>query len=393
MSSPLEDMNPKEVGERLRAARDTVKVTQAQAAEAIGVARTTLVAIEAGQRRVRMEELRSLARLYKTSVNALLRSEAVHADLIPRFRRLTGSYPEAVDDAARLLNDLARAEVELENLLGVKRARDYPPERPILPGDVTMQAEQDALELRQRLGLGLAPVQDIISLLELQLGVRVFVRKLHEKISGLFAYDPAMGACILLNANHRRDRRVNTAVHELGHLVSRQPAEVLDEESVPETREERYAHAFARNFLMPARAVMAQFKELTAGARNLSRRHVIELAHAFGVSRKALVWRLEELRLVPAGAWDWFDKNGGITDEQEREVLGDRALGDPHREDGQGPTTVRLCLLAAAAWKQGLLSEGQLAELLKIDRVDLRRLLQDGDAEGSNGDDAPKLLA
>jgi Zn-dependent peptidase ImmA (M78 family) len=202
-------------------------------------------------------------------------------------------------------------------------------------------------------------VQDIISLLELQLGVRVFVRKLHEKISGLFAYDPAMGACLLLNANHRRDRRVNTAVHELGHLVSRQPAEVLGEESVPETREERYAHAFARNFLMPARAIMAQFKELTAGATNLSRRHVIELAHAFSVSRKALVWRLEELRLVPVGAWVWFDKNGGITDEQEREVLGDRALGDPHREDAQGPTTVRLGLLAAAAWKQGLLSEGR----------------------------------
>lgn len=394
MSSALEDMNPKEVGERLRVARDAAKLTQAQAAETIGVARTTLVAIEAGQRRVRMDELRKLAHLYKTSVNALLRSEAVHADLVPRFRRLMSSYPEAVDDAARLLNNLARAEVELENLLGVRRTRDYPPERPILPGDVTIQAEQDALELRQRLGLGLAPVHDIVSLLELQLGIRVFVRKLHEKISGLFAYDPATGACILLNANHRRGRRASTAAHELGHLVTRQPAEVLgEEEGVPETREERYAHAFARSFLMPARAVMAQFRELTAGARNLSRRHVIELAHAFGVSREALVWRLEELSLVPAGAWEWFEKNGGITDEQEREVLGDRLPGDGQREEARQPTTVRLAVLAAAAWKQGLLSEGQLAELLKIDRVELRRLLQDGDAEGSNGDDAPKLLA
>lgn len=211
MTSTLEDMNPKEVGERLRVARETAKLTQAQAAEAISVARTTLVAIESGQRRVRMEELRNLARLYKTSVNALLRAEAVHADLMPRFRRLVSSYPDAVDQAARLLNELARAEVELENLLGVKRTREYPAERPILPGDVRLQAEQDALELRQKLGLGLAPIQDIVSLLELQLGVRVFVRKLHEKISGLFAYDQATGACILLNANHRRGRRALTA--------------------------------------------------------------------------------------------------------------------------------------------------------------------------------------
>lgn len=393
MTSALEDMNPKEVGERLRVARETAKLTQAQAAEAIGVARTTLVAVESGQRRVRMEELRSLARLYKSSVNALLRAEAVHADLMPRFRRLVSNYPDAVDQAARLLNELARAEVELENLLGVKRTREYPAERPILPGDVRLQAEQDALELRQRLGLGLAPIQDIVSLLELQLGVRVFVRKLHEKISGLFAYDQATGACILLNASHRRGRRALTAAHELGHLVTRRPAEVVDKEGAPETREERYAHAFARSFLMPARAIMTQFKELTAGAKNLSRRHVIELAHAFGVSREALVWRLEELRLVPVGAWDWFERNGKISDEQEREVLGDRAIGDHQRDEARLPTTVRLGVLAASAWKQDLLSEGQLARLLHLDRVELRRLLQQDEEQGSDGDDAPELLA
>jgi Zn-dependent peptidase ImmA (M78 family)/DNA-binding XRE family transcriptional regulator len=393
MTSALDSINPHEVGERLRIAREDAKLKQAQAAEAIGIARTTLVAIEQGQRRVRIEELRALARLYGTSVNGLLRLEAVHADLVPRFRKLGTSYPDAVEQAANLLNDLARAEVELENLLGIQRRQNYPPARPLLPGDVRMQAEQDALELRQWLGLGQAPVPDIVGMLELQLGVRVFVRKLAADISGLFAFDEATGACILLNANHRRGRRNLSAAHELGHLVTRQPAEVLDRQTGEETREERYAHAFSRNFTMPARTVIEQFKEMTAGSKKLERRHVILLGHVFGVSREAVVRRLEELRLVRAGAWDWFEKNGGISDEQEREVLGDHLMPDPGMENAREPTTLRLALLAAAAWKQEILSEGQLAQLLKIDRVELRRLLQDGDAEGSNGDDAPELLA
>lgn len=393
MTSPLDRLNPQEVGERMRIAREAAKLKQQQAANAIGIARTTLVAIEQGQRKVKLDELRALARVYGTSVNALLRQESVHADLVPRFRKLASSYPDAVDDAARLLNDLARAEVELENLLGVQRARNYPPERTILPGDVRIQAEQDALELRQRLGLGMGPIQDIVSLLELQLGVRVFVRKLPAEVSGLFAFDAATGACILLNANHPRSRRNSTASHELAHLVTRQPAEVLDQKTSEESREERYAHAFSRSFTMPARAVMEQFKAITAGSRNLSRRHVIELAHYFGVSRESLVRRLEELRLVRAGAWEWFDQNGGITDKQEREVLGDRLAVDNHGEEARAPTTARLALLAAAAWKQGLLSESQLARLLRLDRVELRRLIQDGDAGGSDGDDAPELLA
>lgn len=394
MTSPLDKLSPHDVGERLRIARDAAMLKQQQAADAIGIARTTLVAIEQGQRKVKLAELRALARLYQTSVNALLRLEAVHADLMPRFRKLTSSFPDAVDEAACLLNDLARAEVELENLLGVRRTRNYPPERPILPGDVRIQAEQDTLELRQRLGLGVAPIHDVISVLELQLGVRVFVRRLSgSDISGLFAFDDATGACILLNANHPRDRRDLTACHELAHLVTRQPAEVLDRRTSEDSREERYAHAFARCFMMPARTVMEQFKEVTAGSKNLSRRHVILLGHTFGVSREALVRRLEELKLVKSGAWDWFEQNGGISDEQEREVLGDRLHADKQRDEARRPTTHRLGLLAAAAWKQGLLTEGQLAQLLRIDRVELRRLIQEGEAGGSDGDDAPELLA
>ena len=390
--TPLEQIAPEEVGERLRIAREAAGIKQAEAALAIDVARTTLVAIEQGQRRIRMSELQQLAKLYRTSVNALLRQEAVQVDLAPRFRKVVGTSDQAADAAAKLLGDLAKAEVELENLLGIKRVANYPPERPILRGDVRSQAEHDAMELRQRLGLGNGPVADIVALLELELGVRVYVRRLDSRISGLFAYDDALGPCILLNASHPRDRRTQSAAHETGHFVStRREAEVLHSHEAENSREERYANAFARALLTPARTLTQKFQELTAGSDRLSRRHVIVLAHFFGVSREAMVRRLDELSLVKPGTWEWFESNGGISDEQARQVLGDLVVPDIQKAQADRPTTLRLNLLAAQVYRQGLLSEGQLARLLNLNRIELRQIL-DMEAEGSEADGAATLL-
>jgi Zn-dependent peptidase ImmA (M78 family)/DNA-binding XRE family transcriptional regulator len=379
----LEQISPQEIGERLRIARENAKLKQEDAARLIDAARTTVVAIEQGQRRVRIGELQKLAKGYGTSVNALLRREAVHVDLAPRFRKILGSKDGAAADAADLLGKLAKAEVELENLLGIERLRNYPPERAILPGDVRAQAENDAMQLRQSLGLGNRPVPDILTLLEMELGVRVYVRRLDSGISGLFAYDDAIGPCILLNASHPRERRTQSAGHETGHFVStRRSAEILYRHEKENSREERYANAFGRAFLMPARGVMQKFQEVTAGSDRLTRRHIIILAHFFGVSREAVVRRLEELGLSKEGTWDWFQANGSITDEQVRQVLGDLVAPDAHKAEADRPTTLRLNLLAAEAHRQGLLSEGQLARLLCLDRIELREILDNLESEG-----------
>ena len=377
--SLLDEMPATKVGERLRLARESAQVTQANAAAAIDVARTTVVAMENGQRRIRINELQKLARLYGVSVNSILRDEAVHVDLEPRFRALPDVHNStAAKDAIRLISTLARAEVELENLLGIQRAGSYPVERPLLRGDIAAQAEHDATELRARLGLANGPIQNIVAMLELELGVRVYVRPLHAKIAGLFAYDDALGPCMLLNAAHPRERRAQTAAHEIGHLVAnRRTPDILHEGEEERSREERYANAFARAFLTPERAVMQKFQEVTAGADHLTRRHVILLAHFFGVSREAMVRRLEELRLTKVGSWDWFCANGGISDADARQVLGDLLTVDPQKAENSRPTTVRLQLLAAEAYRKKLVSEGQLARLLSLDRARVRELLDD----------------
>ncbi|PYE30164.1 Xre family transcriptional regulator [Rhizobium sp. PP-WC-1G-195] len=393
MSEVTDQLTQEQIGERLRVARESAGRTQADAAEAIGVARTTLVAMEKGARRVKIAELQQLARLFGTSANGLLRKEAVHVELTPKFRKLGENEEKAVTEAAELMSRLVRAEVELESLLGIEHVRNLPPERRILTGDVRQQAEQHALELRHWLGLGLAPVADIVSLLELQMGVRVYSRRLAAKISGLFSFDESVGACILLNANHPLDRRTQTAAHELGHLVStRMDAEVNEIDELESSREEKYANAFARGFLTPAQAVRQKFAEVTAGSSSLTRRHVIVLAHIFHVSREAIVRRLEELQLTKRGTWDWFKANGDITDDQARQVLGDADKSDRLKDDAALPVSLKASLMAYQAAQRGLLSEGQLARLLHIDRVQVRDLLSDIDAEESEANAATSIL-
>lgn len=375
MNIPANTLPREVMGRRLRIARENGRLTQADAAERIGVSRTTLVAVEQGARAVKSGELRALVDLYGVTMNHLLRRDAVHVDLVPRFRKLAALEDPGVDEAAQLLNDLVSAEVELESVLGIERALNLPPERSLLTGDVQRQAENDALELRSWLGIGVRPITDIRALLELELGVRIYEYPLKGNVSGLFAFDDMVGACMLVNAQHPVERQAQTFSHEVGHLVStRRKPEVYQDRHIQNSREERYATVFGRVFLMPARAVMHKFKEITAGAKSLSRRHVIILAHYFGVSREAAVRRLEELDLAPNGAWDWFTQNGGITNEQVVEVLGfDRTrpavdAGVSHR------VSLRLGTLAAEAMKRGLMSEGQVSQLLKIDRIDVRSL-------------------
>lgn len=387
MTKPNYELSPAELGERLKIARETANITQDAAAKAAGIARTTLVAIEKGQRAARLDEIQALSRFYNVSANSLLRRDAVHVDLVPRFRSLQETSGTGSEHAARMLNDLVRVEVELENILGVKKPSNYPSEKSILPGDVRKQAEQDALSLRAWLGLGEGPIQNLFALLELQLGIRIYTRKLDSDVSGLFAFDEAIGACILINASHREDRRNLTGAHELGHFIAtRRRPEIYQDGKYENSREERYANAFASAFLMPARAVMEKFKELTIGSTHLTRRHIILLSHFFGVSRQAIVMRLEELALTKKGTWDWFKDNGGITDEQARQVLGLAANEEIQVSDAQSS---RLFLLAIEAWKKDLISEGQMSEMLKLDREKVRELLDE--AEEDEIDDLFKL--
>jgi hypothetical protein len=104
-----------------------------------------------------------------------------------------------------------------------------------------------------------------------------------------------------------------------------------------------------------------------------------------------MVRRLEELGLAKNGTWDWFVANGGISDEQAREVLGISTERYLNAAVSQGPVPPRLCLLAREAYRRGVYSEGQLARLLQLDRYETRLVLDGAEQEESEANDLFKL--
>jgi hypothetical protein len=52
----------------------------------------------------------------------------VHLDMVPRFRKLQESSDDAVERATRLLNDLVRAEVELDRTFDLRTGQGIGPD-------------------------------------------------------------------------------------------------------------------------------------------------------------------------------------------------------------------------------------------------------------------------
>lgn len=367
------------IGERLRIARTTAGLTQEQAAKAASVARTTLVAIERGERSARAEELVALAGVYGTNTNTLLRKTALSVDLVAQFRRPANSSVKEEDavEAVRLLHRLATSTVELERRLRKPQSHVYPAERPISRGQVEQQAEDLAIELRTQYGLGLGPLSDIASFAELDLGIRLFFRPIASKIAGVFAFHAEVGACVLVNANHPRERQDITIAHEIAHLLtSRSETDVcLADGQKPAS--ERFADLFAVAFHLPAITIRKRFREVVDSDGKFSARHVLLLADRFHVSTEAMTRRLEKLSLLPEGTFERIRASG----------LGKRSLRDTVVPLDSSPTPptrapLRLAILIAEAHQQELISEAQAAAMLSVDRLEIRRILDElGDAD------------
>jgi Zn-dependent peptidase ImmA (M78 family)/DNA-binding XRE family transcriptional regulator len=372
------------LGQRLQEARSRRGLTQQDAAEHLDVARTTITAIEKGERRVRAGELIRLAELYTVPVSEIVRQRPPTQSFVVQFRSLLRRTDRAASELEQRTYDFQRLcedYLELERLCRAPLRRREPPEYDLLrEGEHGISPEEAGEELalaeRRRLGLGDGPIPDVRYVLETDVGMRIFGLELPSDVAGIFAYTEDLGGCVAFNVRHPVERCRVSMAHEYAHfLTSRYRPEFTylgRYQRVPAF--ERLATVFSVAFLLPGTGLRPRFHAVQrskGGVAGVTPADLCTLADYFGVSLEALTVRLEDLHLLPPGTWERL-KTSGLRVREAQTLLD---LKGPQNES-IGALPLRYQRLAVTAFQLGHLSQGQLAKFLRTDIVTSREVAE-----------------
>jgi Zn-dependent peptidase ImmA (M78 family)/transcriptional regulator with XRE-family HTH domain len=380
-------ISSQKLGERIAFARKRSNLTQAELAGQLGIARTTLVAMEKGERRPSNAELIKVAALLKISVHELVREHAVTADVSPRFRMTAppGHAAEA-DVVVKRLHALGTKYAELEQLLGIRRIpaplesiETYRSDR-AGAGWVSGAANamrllgQDAARtVRNALDVGDGPALSLEQQLELQAGLRIFHLAMPHAIAAMLIWSDAIGACVAINKGHPLERRRWSLSHETAHFLrDREAGEVLPLQ-LPRRADpaEVFAESFAQEFLMPSGAIARRFSERVRANGRFTIADILWMAHLYQVSFQAMTLRLEDLDLLPHGTYEGLAEKKFKASEAA-EALGLQAIADTLPKVLPFPD--RFVTLAVQAYERELISESEFAAYLEVDRITARHI-------------------
>jgi hypothetical protein len=182
----------------------------------------------------------------------------------------------------------------------------------------------------------------------------------------LFLASDEEGSFALVNTSRSRNRQLFTLAHEYCHiLLHRGVGTRLDYDvfGVPKKGDpvEMAAGAFAAAFLMPCSKV----RECWSIRAKSKRSRLIWLKRYFGVSYRALGWRLLNLGLVTKSERETFEQDEAEISYVEKLLYGpelEPCISIPALSD-------RLKFLAQRAYLSGDVSVSKLAEWLEVDLV------------------------
>ncbi|MCX5951933.1 MAG: ImmA/IrrE family metallo-endopeptidase [Cyanobacteria bacterium] len=372
----LDSIDPRRLGDLLQQARKKMGMTQADAARVIDAARTTLVAIEKGERRLKPNELIQLARAYGRSVSDFVRPTPAIEPFEVQFRAVYHRQEQEelqINPVIEHFEQLCRNYLELEQIMDAPMTRTYPPEYRCNTLPLEAAAENIALAERQRLGLGDGPLPLLRDILEISVGIRVFYLKMPPKYSEIYSYDSQLGACMAINQNHYEERRRWSMAHGYLHFLAHRHKPVLDFDGQYQRRpeSEQLAESFPKYFLMPTSGLLRRFNDMSSVHGKFTTTNLFTLANYYGVSLEALANRLEDLALLPTGSWARL-RDRGI---KVRKVQQDLGLQETAHRSDQLP--VHYQHLAIDALEQGKITEGRFADFLEVDRLEARRIAEE----------------
>jgi len=329
------------IAERIRLARTGSQHTQDEVARALGVDRTSVVRMEAGQRKINAVELAEMANLFDVPITYLL------SPLDP-VGAVVSRRSAVLEDPSAAARDEWRQDVDLENhardvtMLGKLGLIGEPELR--LPAAATpanrTEAESLATSVRQALGLPAGALPELADVSERWGLYLLVVDRDADGASMLLDSPPGVGAAVI---GGRTDpgRRRSTAAHELAHHLFGDAYSSDVRVSINAEDREQVIDWFARALLLPTADLRQQWPE---GADEDAQWHtLVRIAGAYRVSWSLAVQTARDAGVIDAAATSSF--------VARRPVRGDflAQLGTAPSEDLRTGTT-------GPAWKQAVLA-------------------------------------
>lgn len=228
-----------------------------------------------------------------------------------------------------------------------------------------------ATEFRNSIGYNSSEPIDMNALLQ-QLDI-IAVFKKCDDFSGLCIKE-GNDKFILINSSHSLGRQNFTIAHEIYHLFYDKEFETHQchiDYSQTKSRNEKWADIFASHLLIPEDGILRLIPDYEDKKDKLSLSTLLKIEQTYKCSRKALLKKLEMLKLLSKSAVEKFSENiisnallYGYTSElyspsKERALLG--AYGS----------------LANKLYQDEKISEGHYTELMKAIGINIDEIVED----------------
>lgn len=351
-------MTNEAMGRRVRQARESAGLSQADLAAFLDLDNTMVSKIEAGSRRLQMHELFGVVEATGFPLSHFRGEVEPTPELALSARLKEGRLSVEDDPAIARVDALVRAHRDLART-GVQVSET--PEIPLkVSGPPWNQGVAGARQLRSKLEAGTGPMSDLADRIETHLGFHVALQPEQSPISGLCATIPGF-TLLFVNTDNDPGHQNFTLAHELAHAIFGDGGLLqihLEGDDQGKGAAETRADAFAVEFLLPAQGVRRWFERLTP----VSDHDILDGMLAFGVSLPAMVNRLQNLNLIGA------DQASRLRDEHTRKTLfnslgrGEEYLAaEAQRKHVHIPRVLRH--LASEAFKSGQAGVGPLAAI------------------------------
>jgi Zn-dependent peptidase ImmA (M78 family)/transcriptional regulator with XRE-family HTH domain len=370
-----------DLSEVLRRGRERAGLSQDAAAAALGINRVLLSYYETGRRPVPLPTAAAFARLYGISLDDV-DDEAAAAASVDVSGILYRASPPTLGDSARgglrLFEQYVREYVDLAGELDRPLPGRGQSPFPLVTGSAARDAADAARQLRRYLNLGGGPLGDVFRVADEHL--LIWRLPLGEDLggapSGFFYNHPQVGFSIVINSDMTLGRQVFTAAHEMAHaFFHSRGVDVIVSMPGAELGRERFADAFAGEFLVPGDELRRLVGEHAPWNGLANPATVVHLQRHFGVSYATIRVRLLQEHLIDRAD---FDDLAQVSPSRLAHALGypvDPADMGDFTMHPLGRFPARMLALVRTALETGIITPGDAAETLGTSTEEIRQLL------------------